>query len=246
MTEFRSGRTPPGDLPELMDAPDCDRGQLTDALDVLGQSGRYFGGDRLLRRHVRRLLRGRSPGPVSILDVGAGGGASVVALDAALRTNGWQPSFVLTDLHAVTLELCRQRVRSNGGAAAAGAAFVRLDGAALPFLDSSLDLVISTTTLHHLEDGAAGALLVEFHRVARIGWVVTDLRRSRLSSAAVRLLAATAWRRHAFPRVDGPTSVRRSFTASEVRRLVRVAGIGTAVVEPRLVRWAARAPARPS
>lgn len=243
MTEFRSGRTPPGDLPELMDAPDCDRRQLADALEVLGRSGRYLGGDRLLRRHARRLLRGRPPGPLTVLDVGAGGGDGVRALDARLRVDGWRPSFVLTDLHAVTLELCRNRVRSGQPSLAGRTAFVQLDGSALPFADSSFDLVISTTTLHHLEDSAARALLAEFDRVARLGWVITDLRRSRLASAAIRLLAATVWRRHAFPRVDGPTSVRRSFTASEVRTLLSCAGIKAAVVEPRLVRWAARAPA---
>ena len=93
---------------------------------------------------------------------------------------------------------------------------------------------------HHLEDQDALLLLKELARVGRWGWAVTDLKRSRFAYAAVRLLSVTAWRRHPFPREDGPVSIRRSFTPAEIRTLTRRANGLEASVETRFVRWAAR------
>lgn len=237
MVNVGSSRTPPTELPELMDAPECDAEALADALDVLDRTARRFGGTRLVRRHLKRLLRGRAPGPITLLDVGAGGGTSSADLADWLRRQGWAPTLVLADLHALTLHLCRERVEPM----LPTAAFVRLDGAALPFQRDSIDVIVCTTTFHHLETEDAARLIAEFDRVSRIGWAVTDLSRTRTAAYAVGLLASTVWRSHPLPRNDGPISVRRSFTPAEVRTLIREAGVRHAVVERWPVRWAARA-----
>ena len=56
--------------------------------------------------------------------------------------------------------------------------------------------------------------------------LVTDLLRSWTGLAAVRLLAATVWRRHPVTRHDGPASVRGAYTLDELRGLARRAGLG--------------------
>ena len=225
-----------------MDAPDCDAEDLADALDVLAASGRFLGGHRLVLRRLRRLAaaavseRGR---PFLILDVGAGGGDTAVALHRDFERSRRRAEFVLADVHATTLALCRDRVVERLGAAAGDFAFMRLDGSRLPFANGAFDLALSTTTLHHLDDAEAGAFLAELARVTTLGWVVTDLSRSPLTLAAVICLAATLWRRHPFPRVDGPASVRRSFRPGEVRELLVGTDAGRARVRARLVRWEA-------
>lgn len=231
-------RTPPSGLPERMDDPHCDPHDLEEALDILGRTARRFGGDRLLLRGIRGVLGSAEPGPISILDVGAGGGDSAASLRTALSDLAWTPCFVLADRHAATLRLAARRVEERDPDGAYG--FVRLDGEALPFRDGAFDLVVCSTVLHHLEDAAAGALLREAARVSTRGWVVADLRRSRWTLAAVRLLAGTLWRRSALPRVDGPVSVRRSFTTREVRGLLAAEGLNDAIVEGRLLRWTAQ------
>lgn len=241
-------RVPPGRLPERMDRRDCDPDRLRDALSLLSRANRRFGARRATIEPAVDLLDGRSPGRVRVLDVGTGSGDIGVSLARRLRAEGRPARATLTDLHPTTLRIARERVRdaAAGGAAEGGgrrtgngaggrrdggAEFVRLTAPSLPFRDRSFDLAVSASTLHHLERDEARAFLRELQRVARDRWVVTDLRRSRPAYVAVRLLAATVWRRHPFPRRDGPVSVRRAFTADEVRELVREAGLAGATVE---------------
>lgn len=214
-------RTPPGRLPELMDRPDCDLATLRDALETIDRAGRWSGRDRLLRRGLEGLLRGSAPGEVSLLDVGAGGGHGVLRLSRRLRARGWRPRLVLADLHAGALRIAREVADEE----TVEVRLTRLCGTRLPFRDRSFDVAVSSNALHHLSDQGAVRMLAEMARVARRGLVVVDLRRSRLAWVGTRLLAETAWRRHPFPRHDGPRSVRRAFAAGEAEELLRAAGL---------------------
>lgn len=78
------------------------------------------------------------------------------------------------DLDPVMIERARTNAdRSSDGRAAS---FVVGDVASLPFPDASVDLVVSTLSMHHWADPAAG--LAEIHRVLRPGGraLVWDLR----------------------------------------------------------------------
>lgn len=227
-------RVPPGELPERMDDPGCDAEGLRRALGQLRFSNRVFGGHRLVWWGARRMLAGRTPGPVRILDVGAGGGDVACRLAARLRGSGWRPRCVLADLHPLTIRIARDRLR---GAPDAGAyTFVRLTAEHLPFADHSFDLALSTTTLHHLERPAAVGLFAELERVSAGRWLVADLRRSRVALGLVWALASTLWRSEPFCHEDAPASVRRAFTPVEVDDLLASAGVRGGVVRTGPVR----------
>lgn len=227
-------RTPPSRAPELMDRPDCDPDDLRQALDGLARVHRAFGGHRMVAGPLLRRLAGRRPGPLRLLDVGTGGGDLAAGLSRRLRDRGWSPRLTLADLHPRTIRIARRRWRSNGSEAdALSADFVRLDARRLPFPDGAFDLAVSSTMLHHLARDDALAFLREMDRVAAGRWLVTDLRRSRLALAAVRLLAVTLWRRNPLPRRDGPVSVRRAFTPDELRSMLARADLTGARVDGR-------------
>lgn len=229
-------RVSPAALPELMDRADCDPTALRDALATIDREARWTGRDRILRRGLDRLLADVGPGAIAILDVGAGGGHGTLRLARTLLEEGWRPRLVLADLHPGALAIARER--AGGDPAVRGGtiplALVRLTGASLPFGRESFDVVLSSNTLHHLSRREAGRMLAEMARVARRGFILADLRRSRLVHLGTRLLAHTLWRRHPLPRHDGPRSVRRAFTPAEVRRLSAAAGLdgGRVVTRP--------------
>jgi SAM-dependent methyltransferase len=100
-----------------------------------------------------------------------------------------------------------------------------------PLRDKSVDLVLVSQVAHHLSDQAAVRLFRECDRVARRAVVVADLRRGRLGPLLF-WVGARALRFDPVTVADGMTSIRRGYTAGELGRLLREAGV-SAIVERR-------------
>lgn len=228
-------RVPPAARPERMEAPDVSPEAMRRALDAVAAANRRFGGYgtvwRALTAGLARRTGGRRAGRIRLLDVGSGSGHLAVLLCRRLRARGFTPEPWLADVHPLALALARERLREVlGSRDARRARFLRLDAATLPLPENSVDYVVCTTTLHHMERAQAVSFLREAERVSRRGWVVVDLRRSWSTYLVIQALARTLWRRNPLPRADGPLSVRRSFTPVEVAGMLREGGLGRARV----------------
>lgn len=220
-------RARPDEAPERMERADVDPDLMARALEALARTNRRFGGTRAVWKPLAGSLPEgpRSSPELRLLDVGAGGGRMGLELARRVRERGWRPSLLLGDRHPVALEVARRRTGAGRGREPFPVRLLRLDAARIPLETDSVDFLVSATTLHHLERGAARAFLREAHRVSRRGWVVADLRRSWPAYLAVKLLSWTLWRSNPLPRSDGPASVRRAFTPREAGRLLREAGV---------------------
>ncbi|MFI5235514.1 MAG: methyltransferase domain-containing protein [Gemmatimonadales bacterium] len=213
---------------ELLDDPAADAARVTTSLGNVQRSNRWFGGTAAALHGLRRVL-GPAQGRVTLLDIGTGlGDVPRVAVRWAARRG--------VTLAPIGLE--RHRTAAH---LAAGSDLPLLLGCAgaLPVRDASVDIVLLSQVLHHLERTAAIALLRAADRVARRGVVVADLRRSEV---AVRLfeIGATLLRFDADTRTDGITSVRRGYSSTELRALAEAAGVAATVERRpgfRLVLW---------
>lgn len=206
---------------ERMDEPDQDPAELGRSLVDLQHVNRWLGGYRVILHHVGALVA-RHPRPsYRVLDVATGSADIPLKVAAWARARGVRMQVVATDNHPTTLDFARRN--------ASGDADVRVepaDALRLPYEDDAFDIAVCSTALHHF-DARADLLRVlgEMHRVARIGGIINDLRRSRPAYAGARLLAMTFWRRHPVTAHDGPLSVRRAFTRAELAELARAAGL---------------------
>lgn len=211
---------------ERMDEPDQDPAELARSLADLRAVNRWLGGTRVVVHHFARLLEARPPGPVRVLDVATGSADVPLRLARWARARGIDLSVTATDLHPATLAEARRRTRGEPAVEVLGA-----DARRLPFADGAFDVALCSTALHHFDDEAELlCVLGELRRVARVGGIVNDLRRSLPALLGARLLAATAWRRHPVTRHDGPLSVRRAFTPAELAGLAARAGLPKARV----------------
>jgi SAM-dependent methyltransferase len=142
-----------------------------------------------------------TPG-AAVLEVGCGPGHLSIRLarEHRLAVTG-------LDLDPAMIERARANAERARPGAEASPAFVLGDVASLPFADSSIDLVVSTLSMHHWTEPTKG--LAEIGRVLRPGGraLIWDFRASGLpfhrrmpdaladvSGSGLRLVSATPWR----------------------------------------------------
>ena len=205
--------------PEIIDGPPAPFAEMARCMMDLVRVN-SLGGRMLTLTHVKRLLAALPPDRVvTVLDVGTGAGDFPRALVRWARRHRRRIRVFALDRDAATLRIAAGLVREYPEIT-----FLRGDALALPVRTEAVDLTISAMTLHHLEPEAGTRYLAEMDRAARVGFVVNDLERSRHAHWAVWLLTRFVTR-SVISRHDGPLSVRRSYTPSEVRELCEQAGL---------------------
>jgi 2-polyprenyl-3-methyl-5-hydroxy-6-metoxy-1,4-benzoquinol methylase len=156
--------------------------------------------------------------PVSILDLGCGGGGLLKAIHFWAKKKG-----VLVELHGVDLneEFARtkqMKLRNQG----IPVTIQQGDATDLQMEANSYDIVISSYILHHVRGEENVALMLkEIKRVAKHGWLVIDLNR-KLRGIAYMWMGLFLGE----PLLlidDGIKSLRRAYTAEEINNIVRKA-----------------------
>jgi hypothetical protein len=204
---------------ELLDCAETTGEELAESLSDIARLNR-LGPTRALLGHVAALLdHAPARDPLRIADLGTGGADIPAALVGWARQQGRRVSVLALDLQMAVLGCARAAVR--------GLPEVRLvagDALRPPLRPGAVDLALCSLTLHHLHEDGVVALLRSMAEIARLGFVVSDLRRSRVAYAAAwfttRVISQNRLTRH-----DGPLSVRRAYTRAELGRLSEAAGL---------------------
>jgi ubiquinone/menaquinone biosynthesis C-methylase UbiE len=179
----------------------------------LARINAWLGGVRATTREIERL----AVTPRTILDVGTGGADMPVAVLDHLRARGVAATCVALDRSPRALAAAAQRVRGR-----ADISLVRGDATALPYADTSFDLVTCNLALHHFDPPDAVRALREMARVGR-DVILNDLRRSPVGWLLARTIFPL-FTRNRFTLHDGPLSVRRAYSPSEASALAADAG----------------------
>lgn len=204
---------------EILDQPGTPLPELAESLADIGRLNRLGPTRALLSAVAPVLQRHREPRPIRVLDLGTGGADVPVALVRWARARGHRVSVVALDLQPDVLACVAPAARNLPE--------VRLvagDAAHLPVRPDGVDVTLCSLTLHHLPDIAVVALLRVMAEVSRLGFVVSDLRRSR-SAYVAAWLATHAISRNRLTRHDGPLSVQRAYTRAELVDLSAAAGL---------------------
>ena len=200
---------------ELLDDPAADPAAVTLSLRNVARANRWFGGAAAVQYGLRFLLRDLPRGrPQTLLDLGTGAG------DLPRRAVGWARRWGHV-LRPLGLELSRPAAALAAGA---GVPCAVACAGAPPLRERSVDIVLVSQVAHHFNRESTIRLLRTCDTLARTGVVLADLRRGRLASLAFRVGSA-ALRFDPITRADGLTSIRRGYTAAELRELLLAAGI---------------------
>ncbi|TFC81400.1 methyltransferase domain-containing protein [Cryobacterium cheniae] len=200
------------DAVELMDDPDCDPARLASTYANFRYVNAVVSGWRgMYRRDIRpSLSRTRES---TLLDVGCGGGDVARALARWAARDGLRLRITAVDPDA------RAHAYATSLPPLPGLTFRRALSSDLVAEGLRFDFVVSNHVLHHLSGEQLGGLLADSERLAAHRVLHADIERSRFGYLGFGLGTWPLFR-GSFIRDDGLTSIRRSFTAPELREVV--------------------------
>ncbi|WP_439599134.1 methyltransferase domain-containing protein [Falsiroseomonas sp.] len=217
---------------EIMDDPGQAAADFDAALADLARINRMTFATAPLLRFLDRVAAERPGAPLSVLDVGAGGGDALRAMAEWGTRRG-----LALDLWGLDRSPWAER---HARAKATPARWITADLFDLPS-ERGFDVIVCGLFAHHLDDATLVRFLRWLPAHARRRWLILDLHRHPIPWAAVwagtRLL-----RMHPMVRHDGPVSVARGFRRADWSRLIAEAGVAA---RPRWVlpfRWAVEGP----
>ena len=210
------------DADELMDDQALDAATYHEVLDDLARVNRLTFAYRPTLAFLARAVGARKR--FRLLDVGFGDG------DMLRRIARWSARRGLAaELTGIDLN---PRSKATAEAKLSPVPIRYLAGDYAGLAGEGFDCVISSLVAHHMSDDQLVAFLHFMEREAAAGWFVNDLHRHRLAHAVWPLLASTmGW--HRVVRLDGHTSIARSFRPAEWQALLVHEGIDQA----RVRRW---------
>lgn len=219
-------RTRDDDVRELMDRPTMTRDDLRRTLGDLRHINLLLGWRMFAVRAVARYIRRERLTRFSLVDVAGGSGDIPLAIARWAGRAGIAARVVITDVSPEIVAVAREQAASVPGAEAE-----RQDALALSYPDGAFDMALCTLALHHFAADDAVTLLRNMARVGRHVFVF-DLVRSVPAYVGAVLLTRLG-RMDPITRHDGPASVRRAYTAAEMRALANRAGLRDARVRLR-------------
>ena len=201
--------------PEILDSDDCPPAEISKSLRDMSRINRWFGGVSTTRKLIERVASKTQKHHFTVLEVASGFGEI--------------PRIVAEQLHRkhITIDVTLLD-RAHSHLLKKGRSVVA-DALALPFPDNAFDLVDCTLFAHHLEPDDLTRFAAEALRVSRCAVLINDLVRHPIHLAFV--YAGFPLMRSYVSRFDGPASVRKAYTPSEMKTILADGPTKTSSVE---------------
>jgi 2-polyprenyl-3-methyl-5-hydroxy-6-metoxy-1,4-benzoquinol methylase len=211
------------DAEELMDDPALDARTYSAVLHDLAKVNRTTFAYRPTLDFLSRALGKRKR--LRLLDVGFGDGDMLRQIERWARRRGISAELTGIDLNPRSVAAALE-------ASTSGTAIRYLAGDYAALGGEGFDCVVSSLVAHHMSHEQLVAFLRFMDRESAVGWFVNDLHRHGFAHASFPLLASLmGW--HRIVRLDGATSIARSYRPDEWPPILAEAGVEGARVRRR-------------
>lgn len=198
---------------ELMDDPNLDPHKHRQALNGLRRINRVTNAYHPVWREIRRCAHPERP--LSLLDVGCGGGDTLSAIGNYAREANINIDLYGLDISPVAIESATARLAASN----LQANYYQHNILEQP-LPQKFDVVLCSLFLHHFNNDYAAQLLARMKSHTNQLLLISDLLRSTVgylyAVIGTRLLS-----RSRIVHVDGPRSVEAAFTLKELGELLK-------------------------
>lgn len=205
--------------PELIDQPGLSRALLREELQTLEKLNRQLGGHQLVLGYLQRFLSSTGKKSLSILDLGTGSADIPRVIVNYARQKQLPVSITAVDVNPEILQIAEESCRDWPEIK-----LERHDLRSLPYAAETFDFVLCSLVLHHFNPVDALLILQQIKKIARVGYIVNDLRRNWPAIFSTDLLVRIMIRSRVF-RHDARQSCRAAFTIHELQELAEHAGL---------------------
>ena len=220
------------DQPEIMDDFALEGEPLAEALDKIAQINALLGGNALTLQGVQKLTSNiKTQKPITIVDLGCGNGDMLRTLADYEQKSDYQFRLIGIDANAFTVNYAKECSASYPNIE-----YLTADIFETKFENLTFDIALCTLTLHHFKDVEIIRLMEILEKNARIGVVVNDLQRSKLSYRLFQMIAFV-FRLSEMSRKDGLTSILRGFKREELENYSKKLKESSSLIE---WKWAFR------
>jgi len=189
---------------------------LRDALDKIASINQLLGGNKVTLDGVKKLINGKPKGElIRIIDIGCGNGDMLRTLADYARINGLNFKLKGIDANDFTINHARS-LSVNYPSITYDCSNIFDDSVQ----DDSCDIMLCTLTLHHFRDEEIISLLEKFKKIAKLGIVINDLQRSKLSYRLFQALCFV-FRLNDMSREDGLVSILRGFKRADMAKYTK-------------------------
>lgn len=187
---------------------------LQRTLRELATINRWFGNYRCIRGGIRQFIHKHMASPITIVDLGCGGGDTLIMLAAWLQKQNVQARLIGIDGNQNSLDFAQSQSGDFPNIS-----WQQADILAQTFVVPACDLVISTHFLYHMEEEDLIDFLHGQRPSIRLGWVVSELTRVQMAVVGFQILSRI-WGFSKMTREDGILAVRRALTQKEWQTLL--------------------------
>jgi SAM-dependent methyltransferase len=207
---------------ELMDDLTLSGEALRRNLEELEVINHWLGGYQVVTDALARLplQAGARPRPLSITDLGCGGGDTLRVISRWARKKKLAVQLEGYDANAFMVEY------ASGKCASFPDIHLHQENIfSAAFQSRSFDVIICSLFCHHFTDPELIALFRQLHGQARVALIINDLHRHPLAYYGIK------WLTWLFPcsylvRYDAPLSVLRAFKRAELEEILHQAALG--------------------
>lgn len=204
-TKYRSSEL------EIMDDFTLSSNELIKTLNTIASINKLLGGNAITLNGVKRLLTTQPKSKkYSIVDLGCGNGDMLRQLAIWGKKNGYKLTLYGIDANITTLTHAKELSINYSEIE-----FLQLNVFEEALYTRQFDIVLSTLFLHHFTDEEINILLKKLERITRIGMVINDLQRSKLSYLLFYIIASIL--NNNMVKTDGLISILRGFKVEDLK-----------------------------
>ena len=216
---------------ELLDEEDIPFADIRQNMNELNFINTYLGGHRITIEGVKQILAMHDINePVTICEIGCGGGDNLKAIQKWCDTNKIAASFIGIDLKSECIAFAQQQYPELN------AKWITSDYKAVQFENKKPDIIFSSLFCHHFIEAELIDMLNWLKSNCTKGFFINDLHRHLLAYYSIKIMTRVFSGSY-LVKNDAPLSVARGFKKKDWQQLLSKSGLTGCVIE---WKWAFR------